>query len=191
MSKPTHLYRHYDKDDNLLYVGISLSAYARLSQHILISEWAGISVKMTIEHFSNRQDALDAERIAIAIEKPIFNVIHNKKEVKDQEQEYIRVYSENVCKLSRIESGATTMLLPLIELMSSNNIIDTRNELKKYIAQHSGITIQALSNRLTKLIKLTAIKRIGVGRYMTNPFLYDKSGCKNIDNMRKKFLSAK
>jgi len=191
MTKPTCLYRHYDKDDNLLYVGISLSAYTRLSQHKSNSEWAATAVKMTTEPFNSRVDALEAEKKAIINEKPLFNVVHNHNKTKDQEPDYVRVYMDNVCKLSQLEHGVTNMLLPLVELMSNNNIVDTRNELKEYVAKHSGITAHTLSNRLTRLIELTAIKRIGVGRYMINPFLYDKSGCKNIDGIRKKFISTK
>jgi len=77
MTKPTCLYRHYDKDDRLLYIGISLSAYARLSQHKEHSEWAKTAVKMTTEYFDNKSDALNAERAAIVNEKPLFNVVHS------------------------------------------------------------------------------------------------------------------
>ena len=44
MTKQTCLYRHYDKDDKLLYVGISISAYTRLSQHKINSKWASTAV---------------------------------------------------------------------------------------------------------------------------------------------------
>ena len=33
MSNATHPYRHYDKNGNLLYVGVSLSSLQRLGQH--------------------------------------------------------------------------------------------------------------------------------------------------------------
>jgi predicted GIY-YIG superfamily endonuclease len=34
-----YIYRHYDKDGNLLYVGISLSVISRIMQHKNGSHW--------------------------------------------------------------------------------------------------------------------------------------------------------
>lgn len=68
------LYRHYDENDNLLYVGVSHNAMNRYKrQHKLKAEWARYTVKMTIERFERRCDALAAEAKAIAEEKPAYN----------------------------------------------------------------------------------------------------------------------
>jgi len=69
----TDLYRHYSADGNLLYVGISKSAVARLAQHAQTSSWVKDIVTITVEKFSTRKEALNAERFAIASEKPIYN----------------------------------------------------------------------------------------------------------------------
>lgn len=76
------LYRHFDKDDILLYVGISLSTVNRLSQHREVSPWFDQITRVTIEHYQSRQEALAMERQAIKNEKPKFN-LRNNKEVKD------------------------------------------------------------------------------------------------------------
>jgi len=73
----TALYRHWDADGNLLYVGISLSAVHRLTQHKRDSHWHDSIANMTIEWFDNRREALAAEREAIRMERPIFNKMHN------------------------------------------------------------------------------------------------------------------
>jgi hypothetical protein len=73
----TALYRHWDKDDRLMYVGISLSVFKRLSDHQRTSDWASRIVRVTIEQFPTREDALDAERTAIQFEHPECNVVHN------------------------------------------------------------------------------------------------------------------
>lgn len=72
----TALYRHWDTDDNLLYVGISLSAISRLGQHEAKSHWAEKIAKVTIQQYPTRHEAIAAERIAIANESPAFNVAH-------------------------------------------------------------------------------------------------------------------
>jgi len=69
----THLYRHYSKDGDLLYVGISTSAVARLAQHKNTSHWFREIGTITVENFDNRDEALAAEKFAIKKEKPLFN----------------------------------------------------------------------------------------------------------------------
>ena len=72
--KATQLYRHFDADGQLLYVGISMSAWGRCATHMRRSGWSGQSVRMTIQHFPNRADAKAAETLAITTENPLWNV---------------------------------------------------------------------------------------------------------------------
>jgi len=72
------LYRHYDKNDALLYVGISLSSIARMVQHKQKADWTGDAVKMTTEWLDSREEALEAEKIAIKEESPLYNIVHNR-----------------------------------------------------------------------------------------------------------------
>lgn len=67
------LYRHFDKNNVLLYVGISLSAAKRLSEHHAKSWWGARISRMTIEEFPDREIALRAEAIAIHDENPTCN----------------------------------------------------------------------------------------------------------------------
>lgn len=69
----TELYRHYDKDDNLLYVGISISTIARLTQHRANKKWFKDITSIKIERFDEREDACKAELKAIKDEKPLHN----------------------------------------------------------------------------------------------------------------------
>ena len=69
----TQLYRHFDADGRLLYVGISLSVVSRLAQHRESAKWFSRISKVTVESYETREDALDAENNAIARENPIFN----------------------------------------------------------------------------------------------------------------------
>lgn len=71
----TQLYRHYDADGELLYVGISLSAVSRLSKHRK-SPWFQDIATITVENHDSRLDAEQAERTAIKIERPKHNVVH-------------------------------------------------------------------------------------------------------------------
>lgn len=74
----TDLYRHFDSNGNLLYVGISLSTLNRLGQHKDNSHWFNSISNITIEKFNNRDKALIAERDAIINEKPLYNKVYNR-----------------------------------------------------------------------------------------------------------------
>lgn len=76
----TELYRHFDGSGQLLYVGISLSTIGRLAQHNRLSHWARDIATITIERYPTRAEAVQAERAAIAAERPKFNVQHLPKE---------------------------------------------------------------------------------------------------------------
>lgn len=71
------MYRFYDGDGDLLYVGISVRPWARWKQHKGQKDWAEDVATSTIEWFDTRKDALDAERAAIVAEEPRYNIVHN------------------------------------------------------------------------------------------------------------------
>ena len=73
------LYRHFDKNGVLLYVGISLSAIGRLSQHKQRSDWFSKIEYVKIKNFRTRKELHAAERIAISFEKPLYNISLNKQ----------------------------------------------------------------------------------------------------------------
>jgi hypothetical protein len=71
----TQLYRHFDSEGQLLYVGISISALERYKQHSG-TEWFPSVSQITVEHFPTREEAAKAEVLAIKTEKPKFNIRH-------------------------------------------------------------------------------------------------------------------
>lgn len=77
------LYRFYDRDDELLYVGISLSAVARASQHKATQPWWHEVARMDVEHLltDDRVVAELAERRAIETEHPRHNIVWNRARV--------------------------------------------------------------------------------------------------------------
>ena len=74
MKDSTQLYRHFDKDNKLLYVGISVDALDRLQSHRSQAFWFDKIRKITIEDYSTRKEALKAEREAAEKESPIYNI---------------------------------------------------------------------------------------------------------------------
>lgn len=73
--QPTALYRFFDGDDQLIYVGISNSALRRIAQHREAKAWFGSCTRVTFEHYPTRAEALEAERRAVAEENPRENIL--------------------------------------------------------------------------------------------------------------------
>lgn len=71
--KVHNLYRAYDVEDNLLYIGISSSAAARFCSHATSSKWWCLVRKIELEVFESRQATEEAEKIAIESEQPLYN----------------------------------------------------------------------------------------------------------------------
>jgi hypothetical protein len=74
----TALYRFYDADDRLLYIGISNDPEVRWKSHRYgIAEWPALVACRRDERFDSRREAEEAEVEAIKAEKPRFNGAHN------------------------------------------------------------------------------------------------------------------
>lgn len=74
---PTSLYRFFDADDQLLYVGITKRGRGRWDQHAKDKSWWHLVVRCEVEHYPDRPAAEAAEKAAIQAEHPRFNVVHN------------------------------------------------------------------------------------------------------------------
>ena len=73
-----YLYRHYHPNGDLLYVGISLELFRRQRRHYGEAHWANTIHQIIVEPFETREQALDAEELAIRTEFPKHNSRHNR-----------------------------------------------------------------------------------------------------------------
>jgi predicted GIY-YIG superfamily endonuclease len=69
--EPTALYRLYDANDALLYLGISWNPDFRLEGHQNDKHWSHLVARRTVEWYPSRPAALAAEATATAVEKPL------------------------------------------------------------------------------------------------------------------------
>lgn len=75
---PTALYRYFDSNGDLLYVGISVDPDTRWKSHLYSrAEWPRLATSRTDEWFNTRETAEAAEIVAIKTERPRFNASHN------------------------------------------------------------------------------------------------------------------
>lgn len=72
------LYRFYSQAGELLYVGITSNPPSRFVQHRTQKDWWTEVSRIDLQSFSTRGDLTSAEREAIKLEHPKYNVIHNR-----------------------------------------------------------------------------------------------------------------
>lgn len=69
----TVVYRCFDEEGRLLYVGVSYSIFLRLGQHNDRAPWMHYAVTIKLERFPTREAAEAAEAAAILGEDPVWN----------------------------------------------------------------------------------------------------------------------
>lgn len=78
---PTLLYRLFDTDDHLLYIGITCNPPQRWERHRSTKSWWKRVVRKEMTAYPDRSAALTAEAEAIRTERPVHN-IHGNPGVK-------------------------------------------------------------------------------------------------------------
>ncbi|MDV7195867.1 GIY-YIG nuclease family protein [Mycolicibacterium fortuitum] len=73
------LYRVYDSDGDLLYLGATTNPGLRFGDHDSTKSWWPDAANITLEHFPSTDELLDAERAAIQAESPRYNLVHTGK----------------------------------------------------------------------------------------------------------------
>lgn len=68
------LYRFYTDDGRLLYVGITADPAQRFGKHAATKAWWPEVRGISLEWYDDREDVLAAERRAIAVEGPLWNL---------------------------------------------------------------------------------------------------------------------
>ena len=74
---PHYLYRHYDANNNLLYIGITKDIAVRTNEHKRTSRWIKLSSRIELENHKGTYAAAHAEERAIKKERPIYNITFN------------------------------------------------------------------------------------------------------------------
>lgn len=77
MNGRTALYRLYDSEDRLIYVGITSDLTARWRAHQRDKYWWPEVARKAIEWFETRKSAERIEKIEIEEESPLYNKVFN------------------------------------------------------------------------------------------------------------------
>jgi|GEM_PF-3372929 len=131
----TQLYRHFDGQGNLLYVGISKSAFTRLSGHQLCAHWYRSVRRIDIEVFPNRKAALEAEEKAIKEECPRYNTIFNDEKWGKPKEDIWPVY---LVKVESVNSRNEKIELEMVEV----DMRKVKNPTEERIIEAAKTTLQ-------------------------------------------------
>ena len=133
-AEKTELYRHFDKNNTLLYVGVSLSYASRLAQHRDHAHWFQEVDTVKIERFATRRDALDAEKRAVLSENPKCN-IQLKKTAAEIARENRRLRAEQSKNESRLNlTGKVVNFSLCYDLKELSGLIGIgSNEINRHI----------------------------------------------------------
>lgn len=72
-----YLYRHFSKNGELLYIGISKNHNSRICDHEKNSPWFGKIHKIDIQIYKTQKLVIEAEKNAIIKERPKYNLKHH------------------------------------------------------------------------------------------------------------------
>ena len=103
--RPT-LYRYFDAEGRLLYVGVTTGHLGRTLQHSLAALWWTDAASCTLEHFTDEAAMREAERVAIIAERPIhnrtFSVDWNSPEERAKRREMRRAWQAEQDRKARL-----------------------------------------------------------------------------------------
>lgn len=118
MSEPTAIYRLYDADNRLLYVGISRDVEKRWATHKKTKPWWKEVARKDVVWLKSRTAAFHAEHLAIVEEHPLHNSLHDPQGLYPGVR---RPESDKVAKLLPLENDPIA-----IRLRAAQEAVDVR-----------------------------------------------------------------
>ena len=73
-TRRTALYRFFDQEERLLYVGVAFDPEARWKDHATFKPWWPLVARRVVEWHDSRTEALIAEAETIRAERPLHNI---------------------------------------------------------------------------------------------------------------------
>lgn len=101
-----------------------------------------------------------------------------------QEPDFVKLYIKDICKLNDIPTAGNNILNELLKYMNYDNKVLLPSGIKKDITRDLNLGKSTLDNTLNKLVKKDIIKRIGIGVYIFNPFIFGRGKWEDIKEIR-------
>lgn len=166
----TALYRLYNVDDRLLYLGITVNVRQRFCQHKMTKFWWHLVARKDVTWYPTREAALAAERTATVGERPIYDASYlagngpKYKTGPKASDPYWRPFAERLYR--EIEEG---------EYQSGERLPDESRLAAKY-----GISVSSVGRALDRLIACRMIERPSQRNYF-NHIVRPAPDCRPIE----------
>lgn len=111
---PEAMYRFFDREGSLLYIGITNKVGRRLHEHNDRKPWFTDVVRAEFDHYPDRGSVVIAERNAIRSEHPRYNIQHNRRsgapDLAPGQHEFWHAYPEYEFRSRRSDYRKTSRL---------------------------------------------------------------------------------
>lgn len=101
-----------------------------------------------------------------------------------KEPAYVKMYLEDVTKISNLPKWVSGILYELLKYMDFNNRVILNAGIKREIAITQRTTVQVINNTLTKFINSGLLQRKDTGVYLVNPHYFGKGSWPQIHKIR-------
>jgi hypothetical protein len=115
------------------------------------------------------------------------NVVNINK--MPDEPAYIKFYIDDLSLLNKLTAGETRILLYVTSTANYQGEVLLPLAIKKRIAFNADLSIQAVSNAITKFCVKNILKRLDTGLYELNPELFARGKWREIRERRKAFYT--
>lgn len=115
---------------------------------------------------------------------------HTNKKV-EVEPDFIKLYIKDICKLNDIPTAGNNILNELLKYMNYDNQVLLPTGVKQLITKELNLGKSTLDNTLNNLVKKDIIKRIGIGIYKLNPYIFGRGKWQDIKEIRATWVYGK
>ena len=105
------------------------------------------------------------------------------------EPAYIKFYIEDLSLLKKLTAGETRILLYLAAVADYSGEVLLPLGIKKRIASSAELSVQAVSNAITKFTSKQILNRVDTSIYELNPDLFARGKWREIRERRKEFYT--
>jgi hypothetical protein len=106
------------------------------------------------------------------------------------EPAYVKFYIDDLSLLNKLTAGETRILLYLSATADYRGEVLLPLGIKKRIATSAELSVQAVSNAITKFVSKSILKRIDTSIYELNPELFARGKWREIRERRKAFYTT-
>lgn len=142
------VYRAYDENDTLLYVGMTTNWTLRQRAHRKTAPWWAAMTVVDLEEFPTATDALDAEGDAIREESPRFNRTTKRISADETLRGWGRAIRAHRRSLGIVQATLGAMLSPPVNQSSVNRwehgLIEPSRDNKVELARIFGVDANVL-----------------------------------------------